>query len=102
MLWESGGTAENHVFYNITQPQKNLGIFLLRVEGVSLMNGMALAVNSTAVVSNVQLSYNGTVLRCSEYADLSMFSEAVLRVAGISTAYALRMHNTHVLIHINC
>ena len=51
------------------------------------MNGMVLAVNSTAVVSDVQLSYNGTVLRCSEYADLSMFRETVLKVAGEELAY---------------
>ena len=84
LLWEIGGTVENHVFHNMTQPQKNLGIFLLRVDGVSVMNGMASAVNSTAVVGNVQPSYNGTVLKCSEFTDLSMFSEAVLRVAGMS------------------
>ena len=80
----------------MTQPPKNLGFFLLRVDGVSLMNGMVLAVNSTAVVNNVQPSYNGTVLRCSEFANLSMFSEAVLKVAGIVSAYAL--HNTHELL----
>ena len=51
------------------------------------MNGVVLAVNSTAVASNVQPSYNGTVLRCSEYADLSMFIETVLRVAGEKLAY---------------
>ena len=67
----------------MTQPTKKLGIFLLRVDGVSLMNGTVLAVNSTAVVSDVQPSYNGTVLRCYEFANLSMFSETVLRVAGI-------------------
>ena len=56
----------------------------MRLDGISLLNGSAvvLAVNSTAVVSNVQPSYNGTVLRCSEYANLIMFSEAALRVAG--------------------
>ena len=79
-----GGTAENYIFHNMTQPQRNLGIFLLRVDGVSLMNGTAFAVNSTAVVNNLQPLFNGTVLRCSEYADLSMFREIVLRVAGIS------------------
>ena len=84
LLWEIGGiTAENYIFHNMTQPQKNLGIFLLCVDGVSLMNGTVSAVNSTAVVSNVQPSYNGTVLKCYEFANLSMFSEAVLRVAGI-------------------
>ena len=66
----------------MTQPQKNLGIFLLSLDGISLMNGMVSAVNSTAVVSNVQPTYNGTVLKCSEFTNLSMFSEAVLRVAG--------------------
>ena len=60
-----------------------LGIFLLRLDGIALlMNGMVSAVNSTAVVSNVTLSDNGTTLRCSEHADLSMFSETALRVAG--------------------
>ena len=84
LLWEIGGTAQNHVFHSITQPQKNLGIFLLRVDGVSLMNGMVLAVNSTAVVSNIQPSYNGTMLKCAENADpLSLFREIVVRVAGI-------------------
>ena len=84
LLWETSETPENFIFDNMTQPQRSLGIFLLRVDGVSLMNGMVSAVNSTAVVSNVQPSYNGTVLRCSEYADLSMLREIVLRVAGIS------------------
>ena len=57
------------------------------------MNGMVLAVNSTAVVINVQPSYNGTVLKCAEFADpSSLFSEAVLRVAGIEVAtYAFCM-----------
>ena len=89
LLWEIGGTAENHIFNNKTQPQRNLGIFLLRVDGVSLMNGMASAVNSTALASNVQPSYNGTVLKCSEFTNLSMFSEALLRVAGKVTAYVI-------------
>ena len=43
---------------------------------------MVSAVNSTAIVNNVKLSDNGTTLKCSESADLSMFSEIVLRVAG--------------------
>ena len=87
-MWQ---VAENdvHFFYNITQPQRNLGIFLLRVDGVSLMNGMVLAVNSTAIVSDVQPSYNGTVLGCYELQTL-VCSEAVLRVAGISHCIALR------------
>ena len=73
----------------MTQPQKNLGIFLLRLDGIALMNGMVLAVNSTALVSDVQPSYNGTVLRCSEFANPnSMFIEAVLRVAGIIISIA--------------
>ena len=59
-----------------------LGIFLLHLDGISQTNGTVSAVNSTAVVSNVQLSYNGTMLKCSENADLNMFSEAVLIVAG--------------------
>ena len=86
----------------MTQPQKKLGIFLLRVDGVLMTNGKVSAVNSTAVVNNVQPSYNGTVLRCSEYADPSIFREIVLRVAGIShgiiiyIVYAC-MHNTHAL-----
>ena len=63
--------------------QKHLGLFLLSLDEISLMNGTVLGVNSTAVVNNVQPSYNGTVLRCSEFANLSMFSEAVLRVAGM-------------------
>ena len=84
LLWEIGGTVENHIFHNTTQPQISLGIFLVRLNGISLINETVSAVISTAVVSNVQPSYNGTVLKCSEFANLSMFSEAVLRVAGIS------------------
>ena len=82
LLWEIVGTPANHIFDNVTQPSKKLGIYLLHVNEVSQTDGMVSAVNSTAVVSNVQPSYNGTTLKCSEYADLSMFSEAVLRVAG--------------------
>ena len=84
LLWETSSTAANHIFDSPTQPSKTLGIFLLHLDGISLMNGMVLAVNSTAVVSNVQPSYNGTVLKCSEFADLNMFSESILRVAGES------------------
>ena len=61
-----------------------LGIFLLHLDGILLMNGMVLAVNSTAVVSNIQPSYNETALKCSEYTELTMFRETVLRVAGES------------------
>ena len=92
MLWETGTTAANHIFDHPTQSSKLLGIFLLQLEGMLLTNGKVLAVNSTAVVSNVQPSYNGTTLKCSEDADLSMFREAVLRVAGnimaVSELYA--------------
>ena len=66
-----------------------LGIFLLHLDGISQTNGTVSAVNSTAVVSNVQLSYNDTTLKCSENADLSMFSETVLRVAGECNTQAL-------------
>ena len=87
LLWEIVNTGNNHIFDDPAQPSRMLGIFLLHLDGISRMNGMVLAVNSTAVVSNVQLSYNGTVLRCSEYADLSMFREVVLRVAGEELLY---------------
>ena len=87
LLWENKNTGANHFFDGPAQPSRMLGIFLLHLDGISLMNGMVLAVNSTAVVSNVQPSYNGTVLRCSEYADFSMFKETVLRVAGEELAY---------------
>ena len=75
----------NHVFDNPTQPSRMLGIFLLRLDGISLLtkgSSVVSAVNSTAVVSNVQPSYNGTVLKCYEFADLNVFIETVLRVAG--------------------
>ena len=82
LLWETSSTAANHIFDNPAQSPKVLGIFLLHLDGILLTNGTVSAVNSTAVVSNVQPSYNGTTLKCSEDADLSMFSEAVLKVAG--------------------
>ena len=82
LLWETSSTVANHIFDNPTQSSKLLGIFLLQLDGILLSNEKVLAVNSTAVVSNVQPSYNGTTLKCSEDADLSMFREAVLRVAG--------------------
>ena len=82
LLWETSSTVFNHAFNDPTQPSRTLGIFLLRLDGISQTNGMVSAVNSTAVVSNIQLFYNGTTLRCSENADLNMFSETVLRVAG--------------------
>ena len=62
-----------------------LGIFLLRLDGISLLtNGSVLAVNSTAVISDVRPTYNGTVLKCYEFAikNLTVFIETVLRVAG--------------------
>ena len=84
MLWETSGTAVNHVFDDPTQPStRMLGIFLLRLDGISLLtNTTVSAVNSTAVVNDVQPSYNGTALKCFENSDLSMFSETVLKVAG--------------------
>lgn len=84
LLWETSSTIHNHLFNDPAQPSRTtLGIFLLRLDGISqTRNGTVSAVNSTAIVSNVQLSYNGTTLRCSENADLNMFSEIVLRVAG--------------------
>ena len=83
LLWETSSTFHNHVFDNPTQPPRMLGIFLLSLDGISLLtNGTVSAVNSTAVVSNVQPSNNGSTLKCSENADISMFSETVLRIAG--------------------
>ena len=89
LLWKNKNTGANHIFDNPTQFSRMLGLFLLHLDGISRMNGVVLAVNSTAVVSNVRLSYNETVLRCSEYADLSMFKETVLRVAGEELASML-------------
>ena len=82
LLWEVRTTGANHIFNNPAQSSRQLGIFLLHLDGIALTKGIVSAVNSTAVVNNVQPSYNGTVLRCSEYADLAMFRETVLRVAG--------------------
>lgn len=82
LLWEIVNTGDNHIFDDPAQSSTMLGIFLLQLNGISQMNGMGSVVKSTAVVNNVQLSYNGTALRCSEFADLSMFRETVLRVAG--------------------
>lgn len=84
LLWVTSSTVFNHVFDNPSNPStRELGIFLLRLDGISLLtNGTVSAVNSTAVVSNVQPSYNGTTLKCYENADLSMFSRVVLKVAG--------------------
>ena len=84
LLWETSSTGANHIFGNPGQSSKMLGIFLMHLDGILITNGAVLAVNSTAVVTNVQPSYNGTTLKCSEDAELSMFSEAILRVAGNS------------------
>ena len=90
LLWETSSAHANHVFDDQTRASRMLGIFLLRLDEIALQtNGTASAVNSTAVVSHIQLSYNGTTLRCSENAHLSMFSETVLRVAGEWCMYAL-------------
>ena len=61
-----------------------LGIFLLRLDGLSLLaNGTVSAVNSTAVVSNVRPSYNGITLTCSEVTDpISIGTVLIMRVAG--------------------
>ena len=84
LLWETSSTVFNHVFDDPKMHStRMLGIFLLRLDGISLLtNGTVSAVNSTAAVYNIQPSYNGTTLRCSENTYLSMFSETVLRVAG--------------------
>ena len=83
LLWETSGTTANHVFNNPLQSPAMLGIFLLSLDGITqTTGGTVTAVNSTAVVSNVQTSFNGTVLKCSEFGDLNMFHETVLRVSG--------------------
>ena len=82
LLWEIINTGANHIFDSPAQSSTMLENFLLQLDGISLINETVSAVNSTAVVSNVQPSYNGTVLRCAEYADPSIFRETVLRVAG--------------------
>ena len=82
LLWETSSTHANHIYDNPAQSSKMLGIFLLHLDEILLTGGIVSAVNSTAVVSNVQPSDNGTVLKCSEYTDLTMFRETVLRVAG--------------------
>ena len=99
LLWETSSTIVNQVFDDPTQPStRMLGIFLVSLDGISqLTNGTVTAVNSTAVVNNLTLSDNGTTLKCSENADLSMFNEAVLRVAGecnlfMITYYSLKAH----------
>ena len=85
MLWETSGTHENHVFSNPAQSSVKLGIFLLHLDGISYPDGTVTGVTSTAVVSNIQPSYNGTTLKCSEHANTIMFSEEVLRVEGIAS-----------------
>ena len=82
LLWETSNTTANHIFNNPTQSSSTLGIFWLHLDGISPTSGPVKAVNSTAVVSDVLPSYNGISLKCSEYADLSMFSETILRVNG--------------------
>ena len=97
LLWEINTTA-NHVFNNPTQSSSTLGIFQLHLDGISQTAGgtVTTAVNSTAVVSEVLLSYDGTLLKCSEYTDLSIFSETILKVKGknqqTSSVYLLYMH----------
>ena len=88
LLWETSSTTSNHVFNNPTQSSSTLGIFQLHLDGISQTNasGTVKAVNSTAVVSDVLLSYDGISLKCSEYADLSIFSETILRLKGKNIA----------------
>ena len=83
-MWELPTEDKNYVYDRQGLPEIMLGIFLVRLDVILVTGGNVSAVNSTAVVSNVQPSYNGTVLKCSEYADLSMFREIVVRVAGES------------------
>ena len=47
---------------------------------MSNVTGMSIAVNSTAVVEDVQPSYDGVELKCSENTNLAVFCVAVLRV----------------------
>lgn len=81
LLWETSNTSANHLFNNPTQSSSTLGIFRLHLDGIST-SGKVNAVNSTAVVGDVLLSYDGTLLKCSEYANLSIFRETNLKVKG--------------------
>ena len=83
-MWELTESSENYLYDEPGSPEIMLGIFLVHLDGILVTNETVSAVNSTAVVSNVQPSYNGTVLRCSEYPNTSMFREIVLRVPGES------------------
>ena len=82
LLWETSNTTANHLFNNPAQSSSTLGIFQLHLDGILLINGTVTAVNSTAVVSDVLPHYNGALLKCSEYADLSISRETILKVKG--------------------
>ena len=92
LLWEITTTGANHIFDNPAQSSTILGIFLLQLDEILLINGTVSAVNSTAVVGNVQPSYNGTVLRCAEFADPSIFRETILQVAGEELDMHMKLH----------
>ena len=102
LLWETNATA-NHIFNNPAQSSSTLGIFRLHLDGISLTAGgtVTSAVNSTAVVSDVLPSYDGILLKCSEYADLSIFSETILKVKGKKANFnsLLYMHALHHSIY---
>ena len=84
LLWETNNTIANYIFNNPAQSSSTMGIFRVHLDGITLTNGtVASAVNSTAFVSDVLPDYNGTLLKCSEYADLSISSETILKVKGI-------------------
>ena len=80
LLWETSSDSGNHVFDDAAQPSVMLGIFLLSVEHVSMTGG----VNSTAMVSNVQASDNGTSLTCLEMSHTNVKSQAILKVGMFS------------------
>ena len=103
LLWETSNTSANHLFNNPAQSSSTLGIFRLHLNGILLINGTVTAVNSTAVVSDLLPHYNGALLKCSEYADLSISRETILKVKGkTDNLISIGLLYMHACMHDAC
>ena len=82
LQWKSSSSGFDKIFNNAANPDSNLGIFRVSVQGVSKNGSEVVEVNSTAItLDGVQLNDDDTTLSCLVTTNFDSV-EAVLKVAG--------------------
>lgn len=82
LQWKSSSSGFDKIFNDVSNPDSNLGIFRVSVQGVDKNGSEVVAVNSTAVtLDGVQLNDENTTLSCLVTTNFDSV-EAILKLAG--------------------